>query len=145
MAKADHYRDTKSLRQPILNNVNAPLTTKTMMAVITTGKMNLALPSMGLSEPFVLRGSNQNCLVFPSHLIRAAAVRRVGKGALAPCPPFFESNVFALNGGHAAGRGRARPLCPPYALCMCWPRHARWPAASRISLAISSGCEMRDR
>jgi hypothetical protein len=35
---------------------------------------------------------------------------------LAPCPPFFESNVFALIGGHAAGRVRARPLCPPYAL-----------------------------
>jgi hypothetical protein len=39
----------------------------------------------------------------------------VGKGALAPCPPFFESNAFALNGGHAAGRIRARPLCPPCA------------------------------
>jgi two-component sensor histidine kinase len=35
---------------------------------------------------------------------------------LAPCLPFFESNVVALNGGHAAGRIRARPLCPPYAV-----------------------------
>jgi hypothetical protein len=51
MAKADHHRIAKSFRQPILKNVNAPLTTKTMMAVITTGKMNLALPSMRPSEP----------------------------------------------------------------------------------------------
>ena len=43
-------------------------------------------------------------------------VRRVGKGASAPCPPFFESNVFTASGGHAAERVRARPLCPPYAL-----------------------------
>jgi hypothetical protein len=28
-----------------------PATTKTIMAVITTGKTDLALPSMGLSEP----------------------------------------------------------------------------------------------
>jgi hypothetical protein len=28
MAKADHHRITKSFRQPILKNVNAPLTTK---------------------------------------------------------------------------------------------------------------------
>jgi hypothetical protein len=42
---------TKSFRQPILKNVTAPLTTKTMMAVITTGKTNLALPSMRVSEP----------------------------------------------------------------------------------------------
>jgi hypothetical protein len=34
-----------------LKNVNAPLTTKAMTAVITTGKTNLALPSMRLSEP----------------------------------------------------------------------------------------------
>jgi len=51
MAKADHHRITKSFRQPISKNVNAPLTTETMMAVITTGKTNLALPSMLLSEP----------------------------------------------------------------------------------------------
>ena len=50
MARADHHRITKSFRQPILKNVNAPLTTKTIMAVITTGKANLALPSMHLSE-----------------------------------------------------------------------------------------------
>jgi hypothetical protein len=50
MAKADNHRITKSFRQPILKNVNAPLTTKAM-AVITTGKTNLALPSMRLSEP----------------------------------------------------------------------------------------------
>jgi len=51
IAKADHHRITKSFRQPVSNNVNTPLTTKTMMAVITTGKMILALPSMRLSEP----------------------------------------------------------------------------------------------
>ena len=51
IAKADLHRITKPFRQPVSNNVNAPLTTKTMMAVITTGKMNLALPSMRLSEP----------------------------------------------------------------------------------------------
>src|SRR5882757_9320333 len=50
MAKADHHRITKSFRQPILKNVNTPLTIKAMMAVITTGKMNLALPSMRPSE-----------------------------------------------------------------------------------------------
>jgi hypothetical protein len=49
MVKADHHRITKSFRQPISNNVNAPLTTATMMAVITTGNTNLALPSMRLS------------------------------------------------------------------------------------------------
>ena len=31
-------------------------------------------------------------------------------------PTIFESNIFALTGGHTAGRVRARPLCPPYAL-----------------------------
>jgi hypothetical protein len=51
IAKAEHHRITKSFRQPVSNNVNAPLVTKTMMAAITTGKMNLALPSMRLSEP----------------------------------------------------------------------------------------------
>ena len=44
------------------------------------------------------------------------SVRRVGKGAFAPCPPFFKSNVFTASGGHAAERVRARPLCPPNAL-----------------------------
>jgi hypothetical protein len=33
MAKADHHRVTKSFRQPILKSVNAPLRTKTTMAV----------------------------------------------------------------------------------------------------------------
>jgi hypothetical protein len=46
ITKADHHQITKSFRQPVSNNLNAPLVTKTMMAVITTGKMNLALPSM---------------------------------------------------------------------------------------------------
>ena len=52
MAKADYHRITKSFRQPILKNVNAPLTTKAIMAVIMTGKTNLALPSMRLSERY---------------------------------------------------------------------------------------------
>jgi hypothetical protein len=39
----------KSFRQPILKNVNAHSRQKTMM-VITTGKTNLALPPMRLSE-----------------------------------------------------------------------------------------------
>ncbi|MFZ1092031.1 MAG: hypothetical protein WAN75_22885 [Xanthobacteraceae bacterium] len=51
MAKADHHRITKSFRKPILKNVTDPLTTKTMMAVITTGKTNLVLSSMRVSEP----------------------------------------------------------------------------------------------
>ena len=40
----------------------------------------------------------------------------MGKGALGAVPTIFESNVFALNGGHAAGRVRVRCLCPPYEL-----------------------------
>jgi hypothetical protein len=38
------------------------------------------------------------------------------KAPLAPCPPFFESDVLALNGGYAyPARIRAtRWLCPPY-------------------------------
>jgi hypothetical protein len=51
MAKADHHRITKSFRQPILKNVTARSRTKTMVAVITTGKKNLAFPSMRVSEP----------------------------------------------------------------------------------------------
>src|SRR3954468_11469901 len=35
------------------------------------------------------------------------------KALLAPCPQFFESNVFALMGGHAAGRVRARRFADP--------------------------------
>ena len=34
-----------------------------------------------------------------------AQMRRVGKGALAPCPPFLAP--WLMRGGHAA-------LCPPY-------------------------------
>jgi hypothetical protein len=37
--------------------------------------------------------------------------RRVGKGALVPCPPFPDA---AFNGGHAHGRIRVQGLCPPY-------------------------------
>jgi len=51
MAKEEDHRIAKSFRQPILKNVTAPLTTKTIMAVFTTGKTNLALPSMRISEP----------------------------------------------------------------------------------------------
>ena len=40
----------------------------------------------------------------------AARIRRVGKGALAPCPPCHQS----IGGGHA-------PLCPPYAICASVP------------------------
>src|SRR5262249_39158774 len=43
---ADIQRPTKSTRNPILVQVTTPLTTNTMMAVIRTGKMNLALPSI---------------------------------------------------------------------------------------------------
>src|SRR5262249_34695521 len=35
--------------------------------------------------------------------------RRMGKGALAPCPPSL--GIFTANGGHGARRAR---LCPPY-------------------------------
>src|SRR3954462_4786763 len=37
--------------------------------------------------------------------------RRVGKGALAPCPPSY---LACINGGHAHRTLRVRPLCPPY-------------------------------
>jgi hypothetical protein len=45
-----------------LQNVTAPLTTKTTMAVMTTGKTNLALPSMHLSELFRGRTGQQSKL-----------------------------------------------------------------------------------
>src|SRR5262249_49683927 len=43
---ADIHRPPRSPRDPILVQVTTPLTTNTMMAVIRTGKMNLALPSI---------------------------------------------------------------------------------------------------
>src|SRR5580698_59130 len=46
MPKADNQRGTKSARKPILAKVTTALTKKTMSAVATTGKMNLALPSI---------------------------------------------------------------------------------------------------
>jgi hypothetical protein len=54
MTKADHHRIRKSFRRPIADSEERqrPLTTKATMAAITTGKTNLALPSMRLSEPF---------------------------------------------------------------------------------------------
>jgi len=42
---ADAQRATKSGRKPMLNAVTTPLTTNTIMAVITVGRMNFALPS----------------------------------------------------------------------------------------------------
>src|SRR5262249_49631099 len=45
--KAESQRGTKSARRPMLKKVTTALTMNTMMAVITTGKMNLALPSIG--------------------------------------------------------------------------------------------------
>src|SRR5262249_35203749 len=44
--KAESQRGTKSTRRPMLKKVTTALTMKTMIAVITTGKMNFALPSM---------------------------------------------------------------------------------------------------
>src|SRR3981189_823514 len=73
MAKADHHRITKSSPQPILKNVNAPRTTKTIMAVIATGKTNLALPSMRLSET-LHRGTGQQSKL-PRQLYRLSLSR----------------------------------------------------------------------
>jgi hypothetical protein len=50
------------------------------------------------------------------HVGMRIRARRVGKGALGAVPTIFESNVFVLIGGHAAGRVRVRQLCPPYEL-----------------------------
>jgi hypothetical protein len=78
IAKADHHRITKSFRQPVSNNVNAPLVTKTMMAVITTGKMNLALPCVSRSLRVEVLGGNQKCLAssaacfFPASIMSTA-------------------------------------------------------------------------
>jgi hypothetical protein len=52
---------------------------------------------------------------------------------------FFEWNVLTASGGHAAERGRARPLCPPYALP---PAHvivhnAHDPATMAAALALA--------
>src|SRR5437899_9722847 len=70
MAKADHHRITKSFRQPILKNVNTPLTTLAMMAVSTTGKMNLASPSMRPSVPLRCGTGQQSKL--PRQLCRSS-------------------------------------------------------------------------
>jgi hypothetical protein len=45
--------DHKIIPPADIEERHPPLTTKTMMAVITTGKTNLALPSMRVSEPCV--------------------------------------------------------------------------------------------
>jgi hypothetical protein len=63
MAKADHHRITKSFRQQISENVSAPLTTKTIMAVITIGKrILLCLPCVSRRLCIEVLGNNQNCL-----------------------------------------------------------------------------------
>ena len=71
MAKADYHRISKSFRQPILENVTAPLTTKTIMAVITTGKMYRALPLLAL-RPLCMM-SPFGCIA-----VRSAALRLRG-------------------------------------------------------------------
>jgi hypothetical protein len=50
MAQADHHRTTKSFRQSILKNVNAPLTTQANGGDHDR-KDESCLPSMRLSEP----------------------------------------------------------------------------------------------
>src|SRR5712672_1907945 len=91
MAKADHHRITKSFRQPISKNVNAPLTTETMMAVITTGKTNLALPSMLLSEPLRCGTGQQSKL--PRQLCRSSlsGVDHVDRAAV---PAVFDGERY---------------------------------------------------
>ena len=46
--KALSQRGTKSARNPILVKVTTALTTNTIIALISTGKMNLALPSIAV-------------------------------------------------------------------------------------------------
>src|SRR5947208_439173 len=55
---------------------------------------------------YTLTGSNAK---------RKCVVRRVGKGALTPCPPLLFSNG-GLDGGHVTRRVRVRWLCPPAVL-----------------------------
>jgi UV DNA damage repair endonuclease len=50
MAKADHHHH-KIIPSADIEERQRSLTTKAILAVITTGKTNLALPSMHLSEP----------------------------------------------------------------------------------------------
>src|SRR5262249_724621 len=64
--KAESQRATKSARKPMLKKVTTALTMNTMMAVMTIGKMNLALPSIvpspgeGRCDPKAPGGSRPN-------------------------------------------------------------------------------------
>ena len=53
--------------------------------------------------------------------VSSRAVRRVGKGALAPCPP--SDNWWARGACHRARIRATRWLCPPYATFPSWPGH----------------------
>lgn len=53
--KALNRRGTKSVRRPILVKVTTPLTTKTMSALIMTGKIWPCLPSLPLGHAVINR------------------------------------------------------------------------------------------
>jgi hypothetical protein len=70
--------------------------------------MQMALVQLARDAPSYTRVSQNKALstgLVPD--ARTAVVRRVGKGALGAVPTIFETNVIALNGGHAH-RARVR-------------------------------------
>src|SRR3954454_1551836 len=75
---------------------------------------------------YTLTGSNAK---------RKCVVRRVGKGALTPCPPLLFSNG-GLDGGHVTRRVRVRWLCPPCGLTPGGRRH--YPAFLARAFAFTS-------
>src|SRR3984893_15442760 len=80
-------RGAKAMKQSILSSA--------WLAWIALPSLSPGAPS---PAPWARNDADRRCRVLR---------RRVGKGALAPCPPSIGNLI--LNGGHAA-------LCPPYAL-----------------------------
>src|SRR3954468_23297778 len=66
--------------------------------------------------PIMMRHANMAALLAAGRRNRKA--RRVGKGALAPCPPSSVRMVGTPPDAHS----RARRLCPPYGTSLDFPQ-----------------------